>query len=277
MSRPYAEVIGDPIVQSKSPAIHGFWLEKLGIAADYRATHVRAAGLAEFFAERRDDSGWRGCNVTIPHKERVAAFLDRISDRAAKVGAVNTVWRESDGSLAGTNTDVEGVAESISGIDLLGQHVVLIGAGGAARAALAHLEGLGCASLAVLARNPRKAEAVLADFALPARAVQLQPGSKAMRNAALVINATQLGMIGQLPMPSFVLDEMDQTLAGSHAFDMVYAPLETEFLKRAAMLGRTTSGGLVMLVGQARTAFHRFFGAAPPRQFDAELRGRLTS
>src|SRR3546814_256786 len=105
MIRRYAEVIGDPIRQSKSPAIHGFWLEKLGIAADYRACHVRADGLADYLALRRGDADWRGCNVTMPHKLAVMPLLDRIDPLAARIGAVNTVVREADGQLAGYNTD----------------------------------------------------------------------------------------------------------------------------------------------------------------------------
>ncbi|MBS0255605.1 MAG: shikimate dehydrogenase, partial [Proteobacteria bacterium] len=108
MTRAYAEVIGDPIAQSKSPAIHGFWLEKLGIDADYRAAHVRPEGLADYLAARRADLAWRGCNVTMPHKQAVMPLLDSVEQPAARVGAVNTICPASDRLLAGQNTDVAG-------------------------------------------------------------------------------------------------------------------------------------------------------------------------
>ena len=276
IAKPYAEVIGDPIAHSKSPLIHGFWLEKLGIDAEYRACHVRPGELAGYFASRRADPTWRGCNVTIPHKEAVSAFLDFVEPRAQRIGAVNTVWKEGD-LLYGRNTDVEGVSEALSGVDLAGRDVVVIGAGGAARSAFAHLEGLGCASVRVLARNPEKANAVVSDFNLPVRSCLLEKGSHAFRDAALVINATQLGMSGQAQMPPFVLDELGEMAPGGQVFDMVYAPRETELLKSAARLGHHPVGGLVMLVGQARGAFARFFGSVPSREFDTELYGLLSA
>src|SRR5512147_389849 len=121
----YAEVIGDPIAHSKSPAIHNFWLESLGIEADYRATLV--TDLTEYFGARRGDPDWRGCNVTAPYKKAVIPFLDE----ASPIGAVNCIVRDGD-RLIGLNTDVDGVAEALAGADL--ERIVLIGAGGAARA-----------------------------------------------------------------------------------------------------------------------------------------------
>ena len=101
MTVPYAEVIGDPIAQSKSPAIHGFWLQQLGIAAEYRACHVTAEGLAAYIAARRADPAWRGCNVTMPHKQAVMPLLDALDPEAERIGAVNTVVRGTDGLLTG--------------------------------------------------------------------------------------------------------------------------------------------------------------------------------
>ena len=129
MTSPYAEVIGDPIVQSKSPAIHGYWLGKLGLEADYRACHVTADGLAAYLAERREDPDWRGCNVTMPHKQAVIALLDRLEIGAEMVGAVNTIVpRRRAGRpamLIGSNTDVAGFLEPLQPLLL-----VLIAAGG---------------------------------------------------------------------------------------------------------------------------------------------------
>lgn len=277
MTKPYAEVIGDPIGHTKSPSIHGFWLEKLGIDAQYKACHVRPGELADYFAQRRRDPSWRGCNITIPHKEKVGPLLDEIGPAGIKIGAINTVWRGAEGRLLGTNTDVEGVAEAVDGIDLADRPVVVIGAGGAARSAFGHLEGVPHGPVRVIARNPVKARVALGGFDLKAEIFPFTKESNAFMGAALVVNATQLGMVGQPAMPGFVLDHLSTMAPDGLVFDMVYAPLETELLGRAAQLGRSTSGGLRMLVGQARSAFARFFGSYPDRKYDIELHALLTS
>lgn len=271
MSRPYAEVIGDPIAHSKSPLIHNFWLERLGIDAEYKRCHVRPDELPEYFARRRADTAWRGCNVTIPHKEAVGAFLDRLDEKASSVGAVNTVYRSEGLFTCGTNSDVDGVGEAVAGQALEGKKVVVLGAGGAARSAFAFLSGVGCKTM-VVARNVEKASKVVCDFKLDADLAPLAPRSGALDEAALLINATQLGMTGQAAMPAFLLDDLSAMADGALVFDMVYAPLETALLKTAAEIGLLTSDGLTMLVGQAATAFEKFFGCKPPRDQDDELR-----
>lgn len=277
MTRPFAEVIGDPISHSKSPLIHGFWLTHLGIDAEYRACHVRPDELADYCLSRRADAAWRGCNVTLPHKETVARLVDRIDPGAVAIGAVNTVVRQSDGELVGHNTDVAGVAEAISGLASRDRPVVVIGAGGAARAAFACLAGMGFAEVRALARSPDKARVAAGDCGLPVRALPFAPGSGAFDGAGLVINATQLGMTGQAEMPEFVVDGLSRLAADALVFDMVYAPLETALLAAARAKGLRVADGLVMLVGQAATAFARFFRQPPPRERDDELRRLLTA
>jgi len=277
MTRPYAEVIGDPIAHSKSPLIHNFWLEKLEINAEYRACHVKPGELADYFASRRKDPEWRGCNVTIPHKEKVANLLDSVEPNASKIGAVNTIFTHRDDGLCGINTDVDGVGEALQGLALANRRAVVIGAGGAARSAFAHLEGLGCSAVQVVVRNPHKAEAVLRDFNLTAQFHPIDGASAALEGAALVINATQLGMEGQSSMPRPILDAISSMATDSTVFDMVYAPLHTDLLGTAGKLGFGTVDGLAMLIGQARTAFARFFGEAPSSQYDVELRRLLTA
>lgn len=277
MTRPFAEVIGDPIAHSKSPLIHGFWLEKLGIDADYRACHVRPAELAGHFAQRRGQGEWRGCNVTIPHKEAVGPLLDRVDDKAKAIGAVNTVYRDNEGRLIGTNTDVDGVAEALAGLDPKGQEVCVIGAGGAARSAFAVLAGRDCAAVHVLARDPEKAVKVANACGLFAVGVKLEADSPALYEAVLLINATQLGMTGAERMPGFILSELADLADGAIVFDMVYAPLETDLLAAARRRNIRTVDGLVMLIGQAASAFELFFGQPAPREYDGELRALLTS
>jgi shikimate dehydrogenase len=284
MSRAYAEVIGDPIAQSKSPAIHSFWLAKLGIQADYRACHVTPEGLAEYLASRRGDPLWRGCNVTMPHKQAVMELVGRIAPPAASIGAVNTVLPNDGGALTGTNTDASGFLEPLKA-DLAETHYYrmarIMGTGGAARAIITALAGHGF-TLVVAGRDPGKARALLDELAPKGEhhAIPLShfadPTDFAFDDREgcldLVINASSLGMQGQPPLPF----DWSHAPPGSIAYDIVTAPLDTPFLRGARAKGHRTIDGLSMLIGQAATAFEHFFGAPPPREHDAELRALLT-
>lgn len=265
----YAEVIGDPIAHSKSPRIHGFWLDALGIEASYRATHVRPDGLAGYFAERRDDAAWRGCNVTIPHKEAVLDLVEDRGDVRRSIGAINTVFRAEDGALVGTNTDAAGFYAPISGMELAGAHVALVGAGGAARAILFALSRLGVERVTLFNRNVLKGAGLLGLFGLKGDAVPL---GAPLPPVDLLVNASPLGMTGQ---PSLDLD-LDALPEHALVYDIVYAPLETPLLAQARVRELDTVDGLDMLIGQAALAFELFFGAEPPRDRDDELRALLT-
>ncbi len=266
----YAEVIGDPIAHSTSPLIHGFWLERLGIDADYRATHVAPDGLAAHIAARRADPDWRGCNVTVPHK---VAVLDHVPDPGGvrgSIGASNTVFRGEDGGLVATNTDAAGFLAPLADLDLAGQPVAVVGAGGAARAVLFALEKAGVGRVTLLNRTPLKAAGLLATFGLKGDAVPLDAP---LPPAALVVNASSLGMAGQPPLDL----DLGALPEDAVVYDIVYAPLETPLLAAARARGLETVDGLEMLIGQAALAFELFFGAAPPRDADEELRERLLS
>jgi shikimate dehydrogenase len=270
MTRPYAEVIGDPIGHSKSPVIHGFWLAALGIDAEYRATRVTPEALAGFFADRAGDAAWRGCNVTVPHK---VAALDQVGDPGNvrdSIGAINTVFRTPDGALAGTNTDAAGFWAPIADLDLAGRPVTVIGAGGAARAILWALARVGAGPVTVMNRNPLKAAALLAGFGLKGQALPLGPVAPP---SALLVNATSLGMTGQPPL---ALD-LSALPADAVVYDIVYAPLETELLAAARARDLATVDGLEMLIAQAAVAFAILFGSDPPRDRDDELRTLLTA
>jgi shikimate dehydrogenase len=284
MTRPYAEVIGDPIAQSKSPKIHNFWLGKLGIDAEYRAAHVTAETLPDYLGQRRQDLLWRGCNVTMPHKQAVMPLLDRIDPLADEIGAVNTILPGGKDGLSGTNTDASGFLEPLSN-DLAATHYFrmarIIGTGGAARAIIAALADKGF-TLVVAGRDPAKARALLDELAPKGEhhAIHLDhfsgPTDFAFddREACLdlVINASSLGMVGQPPLPF----DWSHAPPGSIAYDIVTAPLATPFLEGARAKGHRSIDGLAMLIGQAATAFERFFGQTAPRQHDAELREILT-
>jgi shikimate dehydrogenase len=280
---PHAEVIGDPIAQSKSPLIHRFWLEKLGLPGDYARRLVAPADLAAYFADRRADPDWRGCNVTIPHKQAVLSLLDRLDPLAQKIGAVNTVAHEG-GVLIGHNTDAPGFLEPLRPW-LAERHLLrtarIIGTGGAARA-IAHAlwdEGF---TLILIARDSAKAEALADEFdrghayvgPLAALADPLDFDWGDMEGRLdLVVNATSLGMIGQPPLPI----DFSNVPPGAIVYDAVYAPLETPLLAEARQRGHPVVDGLSMLIGQARIAFAHFFGHEPPADADAELRALLVA
>lgn len=267
MRRPYSEVIGDPIAQSKSPAIHGFWLRKLGIDAEYGAAHVRADELNDYFSARSKDPHWRGCNITMPHKQAVMPLLDAIDPEAARIGAVNTVVRAGDGTLTGHNTDAPGFLEPLEAARF--NSACVIGAGGAARAILAALAGRGVQWISLQNRSIAKGEALLAEFGLTGCVVAL---GEEIPCAQLLVNTSALGMIGNPPLPPVERYVAD----GGTVYDIVTAPLETDLLKRARSRGQRTIDGLAMLIGQAAVAFEMFFGQPAPRQHDAQLRELLT-
>lgn len=276
---PYAEVIGDPIAQSKSPAIHGFWLQALDIKSEYKATHVHTSQLGEFLNTRRSDPLWRGCNVTMPHKQAVLPLLDRLDPLAAAVGAVNTIVPEADG-LIGYNTDVPGFLEPLRPW-LAETHYFrmarVLGTGGAARAII---KGLADEKLVIVlaGRNPEKARALLdeLDPAGEHHTVDLahfaDPTDFAFDDREgcldLIVNASSLGMTGQPPL----LFDLSHAPPGSIVYDIVTSPFDTPLLQAARAAGFRTIDGLSMLIGQADHAFRRFFGALPPRDRDAELR-----
>ncbi|AMG72674.1 shikimate dehydrogenase [Sphingopyxis granuli] len=267
---PYAEVIGDPIAHSKSPLIHGFWLEALGIAGDYRRAHVRPDGLAAYIAERRADPDWRGCNVTIPHKVAVMDLVDDPGNIRGTIGAMNTVVRQPDGALIGTNTDAAGFYAPLAELDLEGAPVAVVGAGGAARAVLFALARAGVGPVTILNRSPLKAMGLLVTFGLKGDVVALDAP---LPPAALLVNASSLGMTGQPPL------DLDLTPLpeGAIVYDLVYAPLRTGLLAAAEARGLDTVDGLDMLIGQAALAFELFFGRPPPEGRDDELRALLTA
>ncbi len=284
MSNHFAEVIGDPIAQSKSPAIHNFWLGKRGIEAAYGAAHVRPDDLADYLKQRRKDPLWRGCNVTMPHKQTILPLLDRLEPLAAQIHAVNTVVREADGSLTGHNTDAPGFLEPLQPL-LAQKHLFrmarIIGAGGAARAIVAALSRVGFV-LVLAARDPGKAQALLDELASgnDHHAVDIAHFAGSTNFAFddrkgcldLIVNASPLGMAGQPPL----VFDFSHVPPGSVIYDIVTHPLETSLLAEARGAGFEVIDGLSMLIGQAAMAFGLFFGQQPPREYDAELRALLT-
>jgi len=283
MIKPYAEVIGDPIAHSKSPAIHNFWLEKLGAAPTYRAQHVLSDKLGDYIKSRRSDPEWRGCNITMPHKQAVIDLADRLDPVATQIGAINTLVREGD-QLIGYNTDAVGFLEPLRG-ELSQEHYFrmarVLGTGGAARAIVAGLAGQGF-TIVLAGRNPDKARSILEEVAPKGQhhAVHLdhfaEPTDFAFDDRDgcldLVVNASPMGMRGQ----SELAFDWSHAPPGAIAYDIVTDPLDTALLRNARAAGHQTLDGLNMLIGQAAAAFEKFFGQAAPREHDAQLRELLT-
>lgn len=276
MNRPYAEVIGDPIAHSKSPLIQNFWLQKRGIDGEYRACHVRPVELPDYFTNRRKDPKWRGCNVTIPHKETVTDYIDHLWPDTLEIGAINTVIKREN-QLFGANTDIAGVVQPINILltALFGsaavpeQRVAIIGAGGAARAAAAAIRSrFPDWPISILARRPEQAQMI--DSKADIRPIE----DVALTDVTVLINASPLGMIEKPPL-NLSLAAMWGGEIQKIIFDMVYAPLETSLLGEARREGFATIDGLQMLVAQAAEAFELFFGVPAPRDHDDELRALL--
>lgn len=266
---PYAEVIGDPIAHSKSPLIHNHWLRKLGLTAEYLAARVRPDELADYLASRRADPNWRGCNVTMPHKQAIMPLLDSVHRSAAAIGAVNTVRRDEQGRLHGRNTDLDGIWRSLDGVRLAGSSAVLVGAGGAARSAAYALRQASVGHLTIITRDALKGERLASEL-FPNATVC---GFDFDPSGDLLINATPLGMAGQ-PWPRLPLGGLSP---GTTVFDMVYAPPRTPLIDEAEQRGLRTVGGSTMLLFQAAEAFATFFDVTAPVDLADGLMDQLTT
>ena len=261
---PYAEVIGDPVVQSKSPAIHRFWLEALEIDGDYHATKVTRTELAAYLAERRTFPKWLGCNVTMPLKLDALMLADNATDRATTAGAANLlIWRG--GQLIADNTDVGAVHDLVAPLMTAGNAdpITLLGNGGAARAVLLALRSLGAGPIFLQARDIAEATSLAVEFRLEnrPRRFDTQVDSKGL------INATPLGMTGVAPTRI----DIAAMPADGWVLDLVSTPLPTPLLAAAAARGLTTIDGLSVLVEQAADSFELLFGQPPPRDRDDAL------
>lgn len=259
-------LIGDPVAHSRSPAMHNAALAALGIAARYRAVQTTAADLPARIAELRQPQ-FLGANVTLPHKQAVMPLLDELDPLAARIGAVNTIVRQPDGRLLGTNTDAPGLLADLAAAEWspAGQEVVILGASGAARAAAFALADAGIAGLTIINRSLMRAVDLAAAAAanqpaLRARALALADPAVAEAIAActLLINATALGWRDdETPLPDPPVGP--QCLV----YDMVYR--ETALLRAAAARGARVRDGRGMLVEQGALAFERWTGRPAPR------------
>ena len=259
---PLAGVIGHPIAHSRSPALHGFWLRRYGVKGHYIPMDVAPADL-ETTLRHLPKIGFVGLNVTLPHKEAILKIADVITDRAALIGAANTLIFRKDGKIHADNTDGAGLVANLRQnaphwVPAAGPAAVF-GAGGAARAVVAALIEVGVPEIRIANRSRPRAEALRADFGAKLVVYDWVQAANMLEGAATVINTTSLGMAGK---PEFRVP-LDAIEPGAVVNDLVYNPLKTAFLAEAEERGATIVDGLGMLLHQAAPGFERWFGPTP--------------
>jgi len=274
---PRACVIGFPVAHSRSPLLHGYWLETLGIAGSYERAEVPPTEFPAFLGRLRQ-RGYVGGNVTVPHKEAAFRAVDRRDPAAQAIGAVNTVWFEDD-LMVGGNTDAYGfLAHLEASIPRWNESVAtatVLGAGGAARAIAHGLVGRGV-KVALVNRTVARARDLAAQHGPAAQAHGLGDLPHLLTETDLLVNATSLGMTGKAPL------DLDLTPLKPDAivYDIVYVPLVTPLLAAAAARGHRTVDGLGMLLHQAVPGFARWFGVTPAvtpdlrHVIESDIRGR---
>ena len=259
---PLAAVLGSPISHSKSPTLYNYWFKKYSIRGHYIPIDVDPSNLNQILRVM-PKMGFVGANITIPHKEIVLTIADQITDRAALIGAANTLSFTKAGKIFADNTDGEGFIENLR------QHypswnpkegpAIVLGAGGASRAVVSALLQNSTPEIWIANRTRARAEKMTADFGARLRVIDWYAVSKFISEAATLVNATSLGMIGKPKLQIDLKALSKKTLVS----DLVYAPLETDLLLFAKNKGCRTVNGIGMLIHQAMPGFSRWFGTKP--------------
>jgi len=258
---PLAGVIGSPIAHSRSPALHGFWLRRYGIKGHYVPLDIAQADLAEAL-RMMPRMGFVGANVTIPHKETVLGLADIVTDRAALIGAANTLIFRKDGKIHADNTDGLGFIanrQNAPNWKPASGPAVVFGAGGAARAVIAALIEVGVPEIRLANRTRARAEAIRSDFGAKITVQEWVQAPAMLEGAATVVNTTALGMTGKSDF-NVPLETLPSTALVT---DIVYTPLMTQFLIEAQERGARVVDGLGMLLHQAAPGFERWFNHRP--------------
>jgi shikimate dehydrogenase len=264
-----AGVIGCPVSHSKSPRLHGYWLQKYGVDGAYVPLPVAPDNLRAA-VQGLMKAGFAGLNVTLPHKEAVLSLVDELDSTAARIGAVNTLIFTENDQILGRNTDAFGFIENLRdqqpNLTLDGKVTVILGAGGAARAVIAALQETHVAEIRLSNRTRQKADGLAAEFGGNITVVPWAERSDCLSDAALLVNSTNLGMTGQAPLEL----DLGELPGDAVVNDIVYAPLETALLATASARGLATADGLGMLLHQGRPGFEAWFGVFP--EVDEDLR-----
>lgn len=259
---PLAGVIGDPIEHSLSPRLHGHWLKSMGLPGHYVPLRVAVGDLEEVI-RTLPKAGFVGCNVTIPHKEDVLKLADLVTDRAALMGAANTLIFREDGKIHADNTDgygfIENLRQGAPSWDPKAGPAAVLGAGGASRAVIASLLEVGVPEIFLANRTRTRADALRTEFGTRINVVEWVQAGNMIDEAKTVVNTTSLGMVGkpELRVP------LDGLKPGQVVTDIVYTPLKTPLLDAAEAAGCQVIDGLGMLLHQAVPGFERWFGTRP--------------
>ena len=257
-----AGVMGWPVGHSRSPRLHGYWLNRYGIRGAYVPMPVRPENLEQAL-RALPVLGFAGCNLTVPLKERALSFLDEIDGEARRIGSVNTVIVGPDGRLSGRSTDGFGFVENLRDRAPQwrpgGGAVVVLGAGGSARAIAAALHQAGETEIRIVNRTRDRAQTLVRELGGPLRACDWAERQDALRGCHLLVNTTTQGMVGDAPLDL----EPVGLASGAIVADIVYVPLETPLLAAARAAGYHPVDGLGMLLHQARPGFEAWFGVAP--------------
>lgn len=257
-----AGIMGWPVAHSRSPLIHNHWIAEHGLHGAYVLLPVQPQRLEQAL-RALPALGMAGCNLTIPHKVQALSLMDEVEPQAQRIGAVNTVVVNADGSLTGRNTDAFGFIQSLLAAQSpwhASQGVAcVVGAGGAARAVMTGLLDEGVPNIRLTNRSDATALALAQEFGPRVVAVPWTQRHEALEEVALLVNTTNQGMHGQAAL-DIVLDALPQSAL---VCDIVYVPLQTPLLRMAAARGNPTVNGLGMLLHQARPAFAAWFGPMP--------------
>ncbi len=268
-----AAVVGWPVAQSLSPVIHCHWFREYRIDGEYVALPILPENFSRCMAAL-PLMGFAGVNVTVPHKQAAAALAQTLDEDARRTGAVNLLVFGERG-IAGANTDVAGflasLRESLQVNQLTNRPAIVLGAGGAARAVVLALQRAGFDEICIVNRTRERAQAIVDQLALPVRCRVIDWGdwTNAFAGGGLLVNTTSLGMKGKAAL-ELPLDHLPSDAAVA---DIVYNPVQTDLLRRAAAKGHATMDGLGMLMHQAVPAFAAWFGVTP--KVTAELRTEL--
>jgi len=267
-----AGVMGWPVMHSRSPMLHGYWFKRHNLAGTYVPLAIRPEGLVAALRALHP-LGFAGCNLTIPHKERAMAIVDEVDTLAKSIGAISCVVVRADGSLSGTNNDCYGFIQNVRqeqpGWRPDVGPIVVIGAGGGSRAVCYGLAQEGAREIRLVNRTLARAKGIAEEFGGPIKALPWEQRHDALEGAAMVVNTTSCGMVGQGAL-DLELDKLPKTAL---AADIIYIPLETPFLAAARKRGNPTVNGLGMLLNQGRPAWKAWFGIEP--EVTAELRAMV--
>ena len=267
-----AGVMGWPVAHSRSPVIHKHWIAKHGLKGSYVQLPVQPENLEDAIRGLKG-LGIAGCNVTVPHKVRAMALMDELHPVARRMQAINTIVVREDGSLYGMNNDGAGYVQSLRDADPAWRGdagpVLLLGAGGAARAIVVALLDEGAPEIRICNRTRDKAQVLADEFGPLVKVVDWAEREDAQAGVSLLVNSTTLGMHGQSPLEL----RLDALPAQALVSDAIYIPLETPLLAAARVRGHRTVNGLGMLLNQARPAFKAWFGVMP--EITPELRAAI--